>query len=930
MNSTLFIKNSTSSALALNLHENLNQIVQFIAEICDVKDVFVTLENKEGHVIQSKIGLEGVSNPNQILCFKNLIESKIPIMVSDVRTDVRFKTIDDIAAFNFFAGFTIPIDYTGLIAGTICILKKEPKILSTIELQIINQSVAQIKSLLQLHIENQELKDTINQNKKQFQLLTENSNEIFYNLDLQGNFTFITKNWTDLLGHSIEEILGSNFSPLIHPEDLNSCLLFLDGIAQKTSKSKQHTYRIKHKEGHYVWHCSIIGLLENNADSFYVGIARDITESAESQSKLLQQKEFYEKILDELPTDVAVFDNDFRYKYVNPAAIRNNELRQFIIGKNDFEYAKHTNRAETFAIIKRIKFEQAICNKQTIEWEDSIDGKNGETTHHIRKITPVFQKDGTLIMLIGFGVDITQNKKILDKLMLSNERFQGVFKYSGIGMAIINFANLKFEIVNDKVVEILGYSKKELKKLTFADITHPFDKANDVANVVLLNKGFISNYSTKKRYLHKNGSIVWVNICVSLVRNSSGEPIHFVKQIIDITATKKIEESNLVLLKENIKNKSLQLSEAQNLYRLLADNIVDLICVHHLDSVFEYVSPSIQAILGYLPEDLLGLSPFAFVHPEDHENLLKSIQHFIAEKKDVSVQARFRNKVGDYIWLETKGRLLKNKGIPQRFHSITRDITRGKEAEFVIEKMLIQERKLNELRVNLVSTISHEFRTPMTTIRANAELIMMYLEKQKIENLPLLQNKIDIVTGQIDRIVELMNKVLIISKEDVRKTNFLPIIFDLKQECLNVIKNSNFDHNEGRKVITTFDGDSFSVFADKNLMKYILSNLLNNAFKYSQGSGDVLLNVFITETKICVEIIDFGIGIPDEDQSKLFNTFFRASNTNGIEGSGLGLYIVKTFTERNSGSIKIESKLGEGTKAIVKFPLSKTEQNLPS
>ena len=118
-----------------------------------------------------------------------------------------------------------------------------------------------------------------------------------------------------------------------------------------------------------------------------------------------------------------------------------------------------------------------------------------------------------------------------------------------------------------------------------------------------------------------------------------------------------------------------------------------------------------------------------------------------------------------------------------------------------------------------------------------------------------------------------------------------------------------------------FVGNDFLLFADKGLMEYILFNLINNAFKYSENvGGNVLLNLSETEHEVVLEVIDFGIGIPAEDQPKLFNTFYRASNTHGIQGTGLGLYIVKTFTERNSGTFKLESVLGQGTKVTLYFP----------
>jgi signal transduction histidine kinase len=211
----------------------------------------------------------------------------------------------------------------------------------------------------------------------------------------------------------------------------------------------------------------------------------------------------------------------------------------------------------------------------------------------------------------------------------------------------------------------------------------------------------------------------------------------------------------------------------------------------------------------------------------------------------------------------------------------------------------------------------------MTTIRTSAELIALYIDDQNSAKSSLLQKRVNTITEEIDRIVDLMNAVLIISKEDSGKTNFNPVKFDLKQLCINVIENSYSNQNNNLKIQTYFEKDSFTVFADTKLMEYSIFNILNNAFKYSKGCEDIIFNLFTADDTVVIEIIDFGIGIPEEDQSKLYNTFFRASNTTGIQGTGLGLYIVKTFTTKNSGNVQLESQLGKGTKVTLQFPLHK-------
>jgi PAS domain S-box-containing protein len=1166
----------------INFQQEFNSILLFISEICEVPCVFISLVDSTGLTVKAKIGLVLMPISPNIFAFNETIiqQNKIKI-VSDINNDVSNQSENLV---NFFAGFPICLN-ENLVIGTVCIMDTQVKELSSIQLKYLNHAVQQIQSLLKLHIENKELQETVKQQENQLQLFIDNSNEIIFEINLEGIISYASNNWTKHLGHEIKDVLGKSNASFLHPEDLENCIAFLDNVIKTPENEGELIYRILHKEGHYVWHETRLKLSQRNGSPIFTGNCRDITEHIEVEQKLLKQREFYEKILDRLPTGVAVFDKNCRYTYLNPAAIKNEELRKFILGKTDFEYAEHTGRSVAFAERRRIKFLQALESKSLIEWEDTIEDKNGKETHHIRKYNPVFGEDDTLEMMVGFGIDITERKKIQeeifksrqltasilqnvavgilvqgpqseilenniaacemlgltedqlrgktsfdaqwkvvhidgspfppdehpvpqaiqklksinnivmgvhrpihndlvwllvdaipvfgdqnellyvicsfnditaqkdaeDSLKISNERFmhssratsdalwdwdmitdeifvgesysilfghqfenniitgkecenfihpedredylasaekaintnvyrwseeyrylksdgtyafikdkaviirndegkairmigamqditkekklkdelqqseeqfKGAFENSAVGMALINLDGYFIE-TNVRLCKILGYSNQEIKHLKFQEITHYEDLALDLYYKKQLDTRKISNFSSEKRYIHKNKSIIWVHMSVSSAKNHENEIKHYIVQIIDITERKKIEEENKLLTDEINRNKTAQLNEAKNMYRLLADNTIDLVCLHNLDSSFQYVSPSIQKLLGYTPEDLIGKFPEEFVHPEDIEILKNSIHVFIAEIEDVVTQLRFKNKEGNYFWFESKAILVKENGVAINFQSNTRDITQRKEAEKIVENTLIRERELNELRTNLVATISHEFRTPMTTIRTSAELISMYLENQNLQNGNRLQKRVTIITEEIDRIVALMNDVLTISKEDSGKTNFKPTLFDLKEFCLEIIDSYYLDKINLTKVTTHFNGSTFTVNADKKLMEYAIINILNNAFKYSEKSAEIILNLSSTSDTIILEIIDFGIGIPKDDQLKLFNTFFRASNTDGFQGTGLGLYIAKTFTEKNSGTIALESELGKGTKVTMKFPLIK-------
>lgn len=1166
----------------IDLQQELNSILLFVSEICEVPCVLISLIELTGLTVKAKIGLDLMSNAPKILTFNETIiqQNKIKI-VSDFNNDISNQSENLV---DFFAGFPICLN-ENLVIGTICIMNTKPKKLSSIQLKYLDYAVQQIQSLLQLHIENKELQQTIKHQENQHQLFIDNSNEIIYEINFEGIISYASYNWTKYLGYDIKEVLGKSNASFLHPEDLENCITYLDGLIRTGKNEGELIYRIRHKEGHYVWHETRLKLSQKNGSPFFIGNCRDITEHIEVKQKLLQQKDFYESILNNLPTDVVVFDSNHKYIYVNPVAIKNKELRKFIIGKDDFEYALHMQRDPSIAKSRRKKFLAALQIEKTSFWEETLHSEVDGITYHDRKFTPVFNDDGSFKMMIGFSVNITESKKIQeeilknrqltasilknvavgilvqgpqseflennlaacqllgltedqlhgktsfdvhwklihvdgslflpeehpvhqaieklkpinnivmgvhrpiyndliwllvdaipvfgdlnellyvicsfnditaqknaeDSLKISNERFtyatkatsdviwdweigsenfiigenytklfghkinnefnflkvtdfdnlihpddlervlkkvkatleskattwydefrylksdgsyaylidtayiirdksykairmigaqtdittkkkvseelqqseekfKGAFENSAVGMALVNIEGYWIE-VNNRLCEILGYSKEEFKALTFDEITHFEDLEACLATKKKLDSGEVQNFYMEKRYIHKKKSLVWVNLSVSVVRNNIGEIQHYIQQIIDITEIKKIEEENKLLIEENNRNKTIQLNEARNMYRLLADNTIDLVCLHTLDTSFIYVSPSIQKLLDYTPEELLGKSPLDLAHPEDLQYLQSSFYDFISKKVDDNTIARFKAKNGKYIWLETKATLIEKEGEITGFQSSSRDITIRKKEEEAIEKALAKERELNELRTNLVSTISHEFRTPMTTIRTSAELISMYLENQNLENGNRIQKRVAVITEEIDRIVELMNDVLTISKEDAGKTNFKPTLFDLKEFCLEIIDNNYFNNLNLPMVTTNFNGSTFTVNADKKLMEYAVFNILNNAFKYSEKFKKVILNLSSTSNTIILEIIDFGIGIPKQDQLKLFNTFFRASNTDGFQGTGLGLYIAKTFTEKNSGTIALKSELGKGTKVTLTFPL---------
>jgi len=1179
---------SDSKSLQFDLTEHtlkkeFDTILDFVTDICEISDAFISIKTDQKHIIISKRGLDSFNSPDEIVHFNELINRSEALILPNANQDCNYQLSGSKEAFLFFAGFPINTSNNS-VSANLCILSKKSNRFTANELKILNQCVSQIKSILNLSLKNYDLKTQLSETKMKFQSFIENSNEIIYELTLEGTISSVSKNFTLSIGYEAHEVIGKSNATLIHPEDIEKCSDFLQNTKLNENNDKELLYRVLHKNGRYIWHSSKIILIEKNNKQFYLGNCRDITEYVESQQELKLQKEFYETILDRLPTDVAVFNSNYKYIYVNPIAIKNKELREYIIGKDDFEYTKHTNRADTFAIERRAKFNIAVQTKETISWEEELYNAVGEQSFHNRKFTPVFNKNGTLEIMIGFSVDITETKKrqneilnsrqlvtriienvavgilvqgpkseiiennkaacemlgltqdqllgktsfdehwevihedgstftaeehpvplaikelkainnivmgvrrpikndlvwllvdaipvfgdtnqllyvicsfnditrqknieaelkvrnerftyvnmatsdviwdweigsenfimsenytklfghklnnenhllkvrdfenlihpddlertqqnlkiileskentwydefrylksdgtyaflkdkayivrdesdkairmigaqtditlkqkLKEDLVRSKEKFKAAFEHSSLGIAFVNLDGY-YTTVNTIFCKTLGYSEEELKKLNYTNISHPDDLLKQVLDVKKLISNEKNYFQIQKRYIHKKNTVVWTNLFVSAVRDINNKILYFIAKIIDITEIKKIEEQNKILLEENNRNSKIRINTAENLYRLLADNTIDLVCLHDLNMAFQYVSPSIEALAGYNPEDMIGKTPMDYAHPEDVERMTAHLFSSTAANLATPMEYRYITSNGDCIWLETIAKIVFENDIPVKVQTSTRDISLRKKAESVIEKTLKQERELNELRNNLVSTISHEFRTPMTTIRTSAELIEIYIENENSKNEQHLKKQINRITGEIDRIIELMNAVLIISKDHSGKTTFKPINFNLKELCINIIETSFNNNIKDQKVDFNFEGNQFVIFADKNLIEYSLFNLLHNAFKYSDNCKNIVMRLTSNTSTLQIEIIDFGIGIPEEDQPKLFNTFFRASNTSGIQGTGLGLYIVKTFLERNSGTIELESQLGKGTKVTIQLP----------
>ncbi len=226
--------------------------------------------------------------------------------------------------------------------------------------------------------------------------------------------------------------------------------------------------------------------------------------------------------------------------------------------------------------------------------------------------------------------------------------------------------------------------------------------------------------------------------------------------------------------------------------------------------------------------------------------------------------------------------------------------------------------KLENMRRDFVANVSHELKTPLTSINGFVETLIMN------EDLPVEKRNrfLAIIQKESNRLKRLIEDILLLSSIE-NKNNLVTenvLLYDVFKEIYEMV--SYIANSKKIDLYYNFEDKEIVVQAYTDYLKQLLLNLIDNAIKYTPEGGKVTINQFTLNDDIVIEVIDNGVGIPKEDQSKIFQRFYRVdkARSRSVGGTGLGLAITKHIAHSLKGSISVESKLGEGSKFIVKLP----------
>jgi PAS domain S-box-containing protein len=628
-------------------------------------------------------------------------------------------------------------------------------------------------------------------------------------------------------------------------------------------------------------------------------LKHEIAERQHIEKQLRQTQEILQAILDNSPAIIYVSDIQNRYLLINSEYEKVFQLTQEQVqGRSIYEIFPH-DIADNFAVNNS----NVLTSGRSTEVEEVVPQDDGLHTYLSIKF-PLKDANGVPYAICGISTDITDRKRTEANLRLRDRAIAA----SSNGVVICDARLPSFPIIyaNPAFEYITGYSLEEVigrncRFLQGNDTNQP--EIQELRNAIQQAK----KCTVILRNYRQDGNLFWNELSISPVFNAVGTCTHYVGIQNDITERKHSEMA-------------LMASQRRQQYLLSATPAVIYTCKPYGDYDITFMSENVTAMLGYEVEEFVGNSKFCSdrIHPEDRSHVFTEVTNLFNQGEYIC-EYRFLHKQGNYYWVYDQCKLVRDDtGKPLEIVGYWADITKRKQLEEELRTALEKEKELNELKSRFVTVISHEFRTPLSTILSSSELVEHYHHKWTEEK---LLSHIHRIQTSVKHMTDMLDDVLVIGKAEVGRLDFQPVLLDLVEYCRELLQELQQDLNTEHAIAFHCEYESISCHMDKRLLGHILRNLLTNAIKYSPNNSITTFTLTDQESRVVFEIKDQGIGIPQEDLPSLFESFHRAANVGNIPGTGLGLTIVKKCIDLHQGEIFVNSEVGVGTTFTVTLPL---------
>ena len=583
-----------------------------------------------------------------------------PVVVKDIRTDSRCEPWrSEALKRGFGSAFALPLVVRSSVWGGISIYSETGGIFDEEEreqlLQLAQDLSYGIESL-RTREEATRIQRELTQSEERFRKLFEAAADAIYLLEAEGerpgHIVAANSAAARMHGYTVDELLNLSIADLDTPESAARAPERLERVLRGENLREEVTHR--RKDGS-VFHLEINAcLLELQNRKCILAIDRDITERKRAEEELhLRDSAVASSI-----SGISILDLDGKVTYVNPAALRlwGYDCEDEVLGKQGLKFWISRDQArEAFEITLR-----------SGGWVGELVARRKDSSSLEVQIALTLVRNlmGAPVAIMGWYLDISERKRMERALKDSEERFRLAFENANIGVCLVDIGGRLIK-VNDQMCKILGYTKLELENMTVNDITHAEDLDVSQTFIERACSGEVERAEFEKRYIQKQGRVVWGHVASTLVRDDQGRPLYFISHVQDKTHQKLAEDA---------------LRESEERYRYIVENSDDFICTHDMEGNLHFVSSVASHLFGTEPSDMIGTNIRSYLAPEvtdQFDPFLAELRKHGRMKGHVLVQIASGEK---RLW-EYRSKVYAQVGSEPIVLGIARDVTERRRAE---------------------------------------------------------------------------------------------------------------------------------------------------------------------------------------------------------------------------------------------------------
>src|SRR4051794_12474774 len=668
---------------------------------------------------------------------------------------------------------------------------------------------------------------------------------------------FVSKGVEDLTGYPPDEFTSRrlSYNDIMLLEDRSATReAVLTALRERAMYDVEH--RIRHKDGsvRWIWSRGHGVFAPDGSLRFIEGWQLDITHQKQAEEKLRESEQRWRGLTEALPQLVWSATPDGACDYFSTQWTEHTGVPETELLGWRWLATLHPDDREP----SRRLWTDSVAGRGPYDVEYRVRRRDGVYRWYKTRGTPIRDSEGIIVKWFGTCTDITGLREIEEALRASEERFRGTFENAAVGIAHRDAAG-RFLRVNEKFCAIVGYSREELLQKSMRDITHPDDLAASIDALTALWQGESPILRLEKRYIRKDGSLVWGELFASLQRDAAGKPAYDIGIINDVSERKRLEEE-------------LRASEERR--RLILDNAHDAFVAMSADGGITEWNHQAEITFGWPRAEAVGrVLSETIIPPQLREAHHRGLARFLA-----TGEGPLLNRVIEVAALRRDGGEFPAEisiapvrlGEQCLFAAFIRDVTERKRAEEELRRAKEVAEAANRAKDEFLANVSHEIRTPMNAILGMTDLALDTLQTED------KRQYLTTVKSAADSLLGIINDILDFAKIEAGRLELDPADFSLRAAVGDTLRALPVRaHMKGLELIYQVQSDvPDAVVGDAGRLRQILLNPVGNAIKFTER-GEVVVLVETAgelapdgEVRLRFAVTDTGIGIPPEKQAK--------------------------------------------------------------